>query len=95
MKATKAQALASYDSFFNTLRHLNGGTSEENKRQAVHCLAELEKHAAEAAAIFANPNKALAADAWRMEALGVTIPARVESFRARYFSNVIPFPVQS
>jgi hypothetical protein len=95
MKSTKSQALACYDAFFGSLRCLNGGTSEENKRQAPACLEALEKHAAEAAAIMANPNKALAGDKWLVENLTVTIPARVESFRARYFGNVIPFPVQA
>lgn len=87
MKATKTAALACYDSFFGVLRCLNGGTSEENKRQAPACLEGLEKHAAEAKALAANPSKLLRADAWLWEALTVTIPARLESFRTCYFSE--------
>lgn len=96
-KTTKTQAKECYDSFFGCLRCYNGGTREENERSAAHCLARLEEEAAKAKALAANPSKLLRQDAWLWEALTVTIPARVESFRKRYFStepasNVIQFP---
>lgn len=99
VKATKAQALACYDSFFGTLRCLNGGTRDENEQNAPRCLALLERDAKLAAELAANPGKRLAADAWLMEALTVTIPGRVASFEAQYFPKasspaiapVIPF----
>ena len=84
MKSTKKQASAIYDSFFNTLRNLNGGTAEENKRMAPRCLERLTEHAAVAAAIAANPNKHLSNDDWLFEAISITIPARVKSFASRY-----------
>jgi hypothetical protein len=83
-KATKKQAREAYDYFFGTLGNLNGGTVEENKRQAPACYEKLKVHANTAAEIVSNPNKRLSEDSWLMESLSVTIPARLESFRVRY-----------
>jgi hypothetical protein len=84
MKTTKSQARECYDSFFATLRNLNGGTTEENRRSAPRCLHELEQVAARASVLAASPSKALAADAWLMDFLACTIHARLASFRSRY-----------
>ena len=84
MKATKTQARSCYDSFFGSLRCFNGGTHDENVKQAPYCLTLLIEDAALAASLATNPSKTLTGDAWLMEALTVTIPARLASFKARY-----------
>lgn len=93
MKTTKSAARECYDSFRGTLRCFNGGTHEENVKMAPHCLRHLRVDAELASKLSANPSKVLAADAWLMEALTVTIPDGVAFFEAKYFppSNVIPF----
>ena len=100
MKATKKQALECYDQFFSALRCHNGGTREENIRNAPTCLAGLEAAAARAAELAANPSKLLRADPFLWERLTVLIPERLASFRAKYSpataegGNVIQFPAQ-
>jgi hypothetical protein len=83
-KATKKQANEVYDRFFGTLRCWNGGTVEENLRQAPYCYEGLQRHAAEAAQLVSNPGILLRNDDHLWECISETIPARLESFRKRY-----------
>lgn len=84
MKATKKQARACYDGYFGTLRCLNGGTRDENERNAPRCRQELAPYVEEAARLAANPSKLLAADAWFMRALQEDIPNNFAAFNRQY-----------
>ena len=83
MKTTKTQAREIYDSFHAVLRNLNGGTAEENKRQAPRCFERLQEVAAQAAEAVENPAK-LFKSSWYWEALNVSIPDRLKSYAVRY-----------
>ena len=83
-KATKREAREAYDRFFSVKRNLNGGTTEENERQAPFCYERLQQEAAIVARLVANPGKLLRNDVWLWEAVSETIPARLEAFRIRY-----------
>ena len=82
-KFTKANAKEVCDNYRWTMSYLNGGTSEENERQAPACYESLQVHVKAAAEIVANPNKRLSEDAWLMENLR-ELPERLEKFRVRY-----------
>lgn len=83
MKTTKKKARELYDEFHGVLRCLNGGTVEENNRNAKACLERLIPIAAEAARAIENPSKPLAEDMGWMELLS-GIPARLERFKESY-----------
>lgn len=91
-KATKNQARECYDHYFGILRCLNGGTRDENIRNAPHCRESLEPVIAIAKDLASNPSKLLAADAWLMRALTEDIPNNFAAFVQHYPQNVIPFP---
>lgn len=82
-KSTKKQARNIYDSFHGTLRCLNGGTVEENKRQSEHCYARLLEHVAEAEHVIANAGKLLINDEWLFEAVN-GLSVRAQQFAGRY-----------
>lgn len=95
MKFTKKQARECYDSFHGSLRCLNGGTRDENIRNAPRCRELLVKDMARAAEILASPSKLLAADAWLMDALSVSLPRSMAAFERGHpveLATVIPFP---
>ena len=84
MKSTKKQAQAVYKSFRGTLHCFNGGTEEENRRMAPHCLELMREDAAKAAELVKNPNKHLRNDRWLWESIREAIPNQVKSFAQRY-----------
>lgn len=82
-KTTKAQARDAYDTFHNTLRHLNGGTTEENERSAPACYASLAAQMVHINTLIANPGKRLLDDDFLWPVLQ-KLPTRAEAFRVRY-----------
>jgi hypothetical protein len=84
MKTTKTQAKEIYDNFFGIMRVLNGGTVDENKRNAPRCFERMTFYAEQAAEAVTNPAKRFRENAWLWEALNETLPARLKSFGERY-----------
>jgi hypothetical protein len=83
MKFTKTQARACYDAFHGALWCLNGGTREENERNAARCRELLAEQVEVSRQIVASPTKALASDEWLMERMR-DLPARLARFDAQY-----------
>lgn len=86
-KTSKKDLLSAYQSFTYSLASLTGGTSQEVLKQAPHGILYLEKLAAEVAALAANPAKPCAGDSWLMNNALVSVPERLESYRARYVTG--------
>ena len=97
MKTTKTQAKEIYDNFHGILRCLNGGTGEENKRNAPRCFERISKVAEDSIIALENAGKLLRNDEWLFEALQ-SLPERARKFGEQYGltgGEVKPEPVKA
>jgi hypothetical protein len=83
MKTTKTEAKRIYDDFHGILRCLNGGTREENERNAPRCFERLGEISNESVDAVANAGKLVRNDEWLMEAL-TGLPLKYKAFGERY-----------
>ena len=83
MKTTKTEAKRIYDDFHGILRCLNGGTREENKRNAPRCFERLGEISKESVSAIENAGKLVKKDEWLMDALS-GLPSKHKAFGERY-----------
>ena len=79
---SKTDARNAYDRFHGTFWCLNGGTTDENAKNAAQCLSRATEHAAECAAILAAPNGWLKKDHGLLEMLA-NVRSHLAAFEAR------------
>ena len=83
MKTTKTEAKAIYDNFHGILRCLNGGTRDENERNAPRCFERLGEISKDAVSAVENAGKLVRNDEWLMTAL-TELPLKHKAFGDRY-----------
>ena len=83
MKTTKTEAKRIYDSFHGVMRCLNGGTREENERNAPRCLERLSQIGVEATGAIDNAGKLLTGDE-RLYDMVSELPGKAVAFGERY-----------